>query len=163
MMHSPPRFSDFLRVFPEVKLPVVLSDESTLEFSRQNKPLSQGLIQTFIQPLEDHLPDELTEYIACFKIPDTKDFHALVYWRGSLMDYQYVMVTFDLRGEMIDRQVLAGTYSDGLTLTHSVATIEPDWNIVVVSGQNESDSHFDPTSSTARALELLPEGYIKLH
>jgi hypothetical protein len=74
-------------------------------------------------------------------------------------------VTFDKKGELIDKRVIAGTISQGGTLTTSVATIEDDWKIYIVSGQSQANQikGFDPAKSTANHLELLPEGQITEH
>ena len=77
------------------------------------------------------------------------------------MNYQYVLVTFTKKGILIDKRVIAGTFSDGEVLTQSVATIDEDWAIQVVSGQGKADeTRYNASSSTAYQLELLPEGRI---
>lgn len=156
------KFSHFLEKFPEVELPVTLSDESHLDFSRMNDPLPQAMVEEFILPLEQIPEDEYTEFIACFRLGDTDDFHSIVYWRAGLMNYQYTLATFTKKGEFIDKQVIAGTFSDGDTLTKSIATIDEDWEILIVSGQSSAsrDEQYDASSSTAHKLELLPDGSI---
>lgn len=154
-------FQDFLEKFPEIPLPVTLSDDSIMEFSKRNDPLSVLMIEKFIRQAEQTEPDEFTEYIACIRFPKTHDFHALIYWKGALLNYQYVLATFKSNGELIDRAVIAGTYSDGQVLTRSVATIEEDWIIYVMSGQATNDGEtYDPSTSNAFNLELLATGEI---
>jgi hypothetical protein len=145
-----------------VELPVILGEESHHEFSRRNDPLSEMMIETFIAPWEtDDIDFELTEYIACFRIANTKDFHALVYWRAGLMDYRYVLATYSKTGKMLDSRVIAGLYSDGQTLIQSVATIDEDWGISIASGQSDAKSgDFDPSASTQYTLELMEDGSI---
>ncbi len=155
-------FAAFLGKFPEVRLPVVLNDEIHHEFSRHNDPLPGLMIERFIAPLEDEPVDDLTEFIACFKIPDTGEFYAVVYWKAALLNYQYVLATFTKSGLLVDKRVIAGLYSDGKTLTTSVATIDEDWVIHVVSGQSDANSAhlYDASQSKMYELELLPEGKI---
>ena len=154
-------FAHFLERFPEVELPITLGEDAHLEFSRENDPLAQSMITQFILPMEDGTPDELTEYIACFAIPETHAFHAVVYWRGALLDYQYVLITFTPKGEPIDKAVIGGTISDGASLTRSVVTIDEDWHMLIVSGYLPSENQpYEAASSTARRLELLPDGKI---
>ncbi len=154
-------FADFLEKFPVLELPVTLREEAHLDFSRHNDPLRPPEISHFILPYEDQAPDDLTEFIACFRIPDTHAFHAIVYWRAALMDYQYVLATFTKKGELIDRRVIAGTISDNQSLTWSVATIEEDWEIIIVSGRKRAHQPgYDAASSKATHLELLPDGKI---
>ncbi|MCR9287311.1 MAG: hypothetical protein NXI23_08020 [Bacteroidetes bacterium] len=155
------KFQHFLEKFPIIDLPITLSDDLHLTFSQNNEPLNPLMIQQYIAFIEGEEPDEFTEYIPCFKIPETLEFHAIVYWKASLMNYQYVMATFDKVGNMIDKRVLGGTFSDGKVVTKSLVTIDPDWMIYVVTGQLESvDITYDATQSRAFDLELLPDGKI---
>ncbi|MCO6493984.1 MAG: hypothetical protein J5I98_36530 [Phaeodactylibacter sp.] len=160
---KPPRvsFSHFLEKFPEVELPVTLAEEAHHAFSLRNDPLPPMMIEQFILPLEEREMDDYTEFVPCMKIPETHDFHAIIYWRAGLMNYQYTLACFTKKGELIDKRVIAGTFSDGHTLTNSVATIDEDWTISIVSGQTRSgEKDYDASSSTAYQLELLPEGQI---
>ena len=155
------KFQNFLERFPEVELPVTLSDETLLAFSKENLPLQPLMIQQHINLFEDLELDEFTEYIPCFKIPKTDFFHAVVYWRGSLLDYQFILITYDKNGDFIDSKTLAGTFSDGNVITKSVATIDEDWMIYVVSGQQANTANaYNAASSKTTELELLPDGII---
>lgn len=151
-------FEQFLASFPEVPLPVILAEESHHIFAKKNDPLGATVIQQFLLPIEEEV-DEYTEFVPCFRVPDTYDFHAIVYWKAGLMNYQYVLATFSKKAQLLDKKVIAGTFSDGKALTTSVATLDEDWLIYIASGQSV-DGQFDPTASTAHTLELLPEGTI---
>jgi hypothetical protein len=79
------------------------------------------------------------------------------------MNYQYVMATYDNKsGALIDVRVLGGTFSDGRVITRSIATIDDDWIIYVVSGQTEGseDETYDARRSRAVEFELLADGKI---
>lgn len=156
------QFKHFLAQFPELELPITLSDEAQHTFSQENNPLHRLMIEQYIVPLEDVEVDEFTEFVPCFRIPETHDFHAIVYWKAELMSYQYALVTFDKKGNFINKRVLAGTYFDGDKVTKSVATIEEDWTIHIVSGQIAAarENLYDAASSAAFDLELLPDGTI---
>ncbi len=154
-------FGHFLEKFPEIDLPITLTEESATAFSRENDPLSALLIQKYILPIEPDEVDDLTEFIACLRIPKTDGFFAVIYWKAALMNYQYVLTTFSKKGILIDRKVIAGTYSDGETLIQSVATIEEDWIIYVVSGKKPANAtSYDASSSKSFNLELLATGEI---
>ena len=151
-------FGKFLGHFPEIDLPVTLNDEILSVFSEKNPPLSQVNIGEFILPYDPDT-DEFTEYIPCFKIPQTHNFHAVVFWKGGLMNYHFTLATYTKEGQMIDARAIAGTYSDGRLLTKSIATIDEDWIILIVSGQNDhASSEYQAASSKTHQLELLPEG-----
>ncbi|MDX1941756.1 MAG: hypothetical protein SFU99_14445 [Saprospiraceae bacterium] len=154
------RFESFIEHFPTVQLPVTLNDEVHHEFSNRNEPLPPLMIEQFILPFELEEIDDMTEYIACFKIPETHDFQAIVIWRAGLMDYSYNMMTFTKKGELIDKRAIAGTFYDGQNLTQSVAIIDEDWEILITSGQSTNGKTYDPTTSRVTKLELLPEGQI---
>lgn len=155
-------FEDFLKVFPEVELPVSLTEDTRHLFSMENKPISDEMVAAFIIPFEeDEVVDEFTEFMACFKLPGTGSFHALVFWRAGLLNYQYKVLTFDKKGVFINKRVIAGIYSDGEVVTQSIATIESNMRILVASGQSLSSEHvFDASSATTYQLELKLDGTI---
>lgn len=153
-------FPNLLECFPEVELPVTLGDKTHHDFSQHNDPLPLPIIANFIAPIEGDEGDDTTEYIACFRVPKTYDFHAIVYWKAELLNYTYNLATFTKGGQLIDKRVIAGTFSDGSSITQSVATMDEDWMIYVLTGQNAIGDTYDPASSKAMELELLPDGYI---
>ncbi|MBX2873756.1 MAG: hypothetical protein KTR30_16695 [Saprospiraceae bacterium] len=154
-------FVSFLEQFPLLEPPILLGEDSHHAFSKANLPLPAALVQTYLIPIDGEEPDENTEFIACFRLGGLKDIHAIVYWKASLLNYNYVLVTFDKAGNMIEKRVIAGTFYDGKKLTQSVATIDEDWMISIASGQTNSHSTgFSATESTAYQLELHPDGTI---
>lgn len=152
-------FEQFLSYFPEADLPVLLHEETIQAFSRQNKPLPGSLIEQFAAALQEDPADEFTEFIACLRLKNTGPMHALVYWKAHLLSYEYHLATFTEQGRLIDRRGIAGTYSDGASLIRSVATIEEDWEIIVVSGQSQN-GRFQASDSRTIRLEILPDGNI---
>jgi len=154
------KISDFVEKFPSVELPVVLNEDSVMEFSRINLPLSELDMIAYIHPFEEDV-NEFTEFIPCLSIPETHDFHALVYWRGDLLKYHFTMITFDKNGKFLDKKVIGGTYSNEDVLYQAVTTIDEDWIIYVVTGQTQANQKdYDPTSSKISNLELLADGKI---
>lgn len=153
-------FQGFLKKFPQVELPVTLGSDTHLDFSRNNPPLDPLHIEDYIAPLEEEI-DEYTEFIPCFSIPNTEKFHALVYWKAGLLNYQYRLVSFDERGNLINDKVIAGTFSNNKTITQSVATIDEFWSIHIVTGiAGVEEETYDPTRSKAMELELFTDGII---
>ena len=138
-----------------------MSEENTTYFSSANPPLSQDLIRRFIAQSNVEEDDEYTEYIPCCKVPNTDKMHASVYWKGGLLSYEFVLATFDKNGVLIDRKIIAGTKSDGKSIIRSVATIDENWIITVVVGQqDESQQFYDPSGSKNMTLELMASGEI---
>ena len=153
-------FKDFLTKFPTIELPITLGNDTHHTFSKNNLPLSQLFIEEFITLLEGTVVDEFTEFIPCFSIPDTLEFHAIVYWKAGLMDYQYILATFTKQGQPIAKKVIGGTFSDGRMIAQSVSTIDSDWTIHVVTGHASLEETYDAGSSTALEIDLLPSGHI---
>jgi hypothetical protein len=155
-------FADFIAKFPPVTMPITLGEETHHVFGTENEPLSDELISRFIHPLETVTPDdEFTEYVPCFGIDDTEQFVALVWWKAELLNYEYVLTTFNLKGEPIDHQTIAGTrVIDGKVL-RAVATINEEYEITIAEGVSEDGNMlFDGTTSQTRFLEILPTGEI---
>ncbi len=151
-------FNHFLNKFPKVKLPQTLKEEDVRIYSANNDPLPDKLIQEFILPHEGE-SDDLTEFVPCFRLAGLKDFHAVVFWKAELMNYQYIMVTYEKGGRAIDRRVLAGIVSDGNIIIRSVAQLDADMSILIMSGQTDSkDERYAASQSTTLELELLPDG-----
>ena len=154
-------FDEFLKKFPFVELPVTIGEDTHLEFSRINDPLPQLMIDQYILVPGEPAPDEFTEFIPCFSLKKSEEFVAIVYWIGALLDYQYVMLTFNRKGVEIDRSVIAGTKVIENALLTSVATIDEELIIYIAAG--EADAHtnqFDASSSKSFSLEILPNGEI---
>jgi hypothetical protein len=153
-------FDSFIEKFPEAVIPLTVTEEDSHQYSMDNPPFSERLIDAFIMPIEEEA-DDMTEFVPCFRLPKLKDHHAMVYWRAGLMNYQYVLVTYSKSGQAIDRRVIAGTFSDGKTITRSVARIDEDHSIYIMTGQTDGSAEiYDAASSRTVELELMPDGRI---
>lgn len=156
-------FDAFIETFPPATLPMLLTEESIHHFNKVNKPFPALMLEQYLMPLEglEEL-DEFTEFIPCFRIEDMDDFIAVVYYKAELLNHQYILATFSKKAEVIDKKVIAGTFSDNQMLVNSVATINEDWEIIIVSGAQPANEpyRFDPTKSTSQQLEILPVGKI---
>ncbi len=153
------KFSQFIEFFPEVDLPVTVTEESSLDFSRLNKPFPGEAIAKFIVPIEAET-DEFTEYLPCFRLKDTGTFHAVVYWKASLLNYEYKLVTFSNDGSIIDGKVISATITNQETIVRTVSTIDEDWIIHTVVGQQPVETGELIKDSKSYTLELLGTGEI---
>ena len=161
MSKNKPSFSHFLDYFPSVELPINLTDETLMVFSKENKALPVPLLQEFVLKYDSGEADEFTEIVPCFQIPNTENFQSVVYWKAQLLTYEFHIVSFDLNGEFITGKVIGGTISNGKTIIKTVATIDEDWVIHIVSGEdNVRDPDYDPENSKAYSMELLSTGDI---
>lgn len=159
---KPVSTTELLQFFPEVELPVVFSDETLSVFSNENDPLPNHILQTVITEIEGDI-DEYTEYIPCAKIDTTDDYIAVVYWKGGLLKYEFVLITLDARSAipaLISRKVIASTISDNEVIKKSVASIDSDMIVHIIAGENLIDSEYSADHSQAFTMEIQSTGDI---
>jgi hypothetical protein len=157
-------FQNFLNRFEEVTLPISIGTETHLDFSSQQDPLPVAMIERFF--IETGIMtelDEFTELVPLMKIPETGDFHAVIVWKAELMNYEYLMLTFDKMEQLIDKKSIAGTKIIDNLLLHAVVSINEQWEIhVMQSGRDVNDEkNFDPTKSLRYQFQLLEDGFIQ--
>lgn len=162
----------FYDYFPEIELPITLSEDYSGVFTKYNKPLPQELIDSFIldkklffmeQEQDETSTDEMVEYVPCFRLPDQENYFAVIYWKADLLKYEYIIHTFDKKGKSIARQVVASTTSDGDSIRQIVATIDPDLDIYIMGGDTTDINQYDPEKSKAFSLEITPSGQFVHH
>ncbi len=146
--------------FPEQDLPQTLSEENLGYYSSENHVLPPDLIRHFL--IYEHTEDdEYVEYVPCFKIKNTENWHAVIYWRAELLNYNFVLACYNKNGILLAKQVLAGINSDGKNLLKSIATIDEDWVIKVIIGeQSEGEYLYDTNKSFITSYELMADGSI---
>lgn len=174
-------FKLFLNFFPSIDLPILLGEDEHHVFSAENETLPVPLIRDFILEIpvsevlnEDETveilsdapddTDELVEYVACFQISKTEDYHAIVYWKADLLNYEYVLATFDKKGQRIDAKPIGGMRAEGQTVTQSVTQIDEDGFIIIAEGaakyEANSANDFDAEDGKIRRMELRNDGKI---
>ncbi|MEL6277169.1 MAG: hypothetical protein AAFU03_18865 [Bacteroidota bacterium] len=156
-------FEHFLDRFPVTELPLTIGEETVRAISKELPPLNPRIIEEYILPLEEgKVNDEFTEFVACFQLPPQENFIGLVYWRADLLQYHYVLVTLDSKtGELIDRNIIAGTSYDGGELTQSSAAITDELTVYVVSGQGHGEDYdYSAAGSTASRFQISEQGKI---
>ena len=148
-----------LHYFPETSLPVFVSEDHLSEYEAESDPFPQAFIDEILLDWEKEA-DEFTEFIPCFKLPKEEKFSAVVYWKGGLLRYDFILVTLDKNGEMISKKSIANTIVNDLIIRKSVASIEPDLIINIIAGQTLDGEEYDASMSKAFAMEILPSGEI---
>ena len=139
-------FSTLTSKFPKGTLPIELTPDAVREFEKKNKPLSVDAISQFLLE-EGEAIDEFTEFIPCFRLPDTKDFYGFIYWQAGLMEYHYWLATFDKKGNFIEKKRIGGTITQESTFKVSVANITSSWKIEVKEGESDRNTkNLTPTS-----------------
>jgi hypothetical protein len=155
-------FSKFLEFFPTVSLPITLREDTFQELSEAIPPLPAAMIEHYIMS-EDEEDDGMTEYIPCLQLPDCEDFVGLIYWKASLLSYEYILKTYTKDGVgVIDSRVIAGTTVNGTEIIQSVAMIAPDKSIYVASGLlNEDESDLDLSKNKTNVIEINDDGTLE--
>ncbi len=150
----------FLQFFPEVELPITISQDSISEFSKRNKPLSNVALQEFIYAWDEDQSD-LAEYIPCCRLSKKENYHAIIYWKADLNKYEYYLVTLSKTGNLINRKTIASTLVEDNVVKQSLARITEDEVIHIIAGANINDDHdYDPNLSKSFSMELLPSGEV---
>ena len=159
---KPVSVSELLQFFPDVELPVVFTDETLNVFSQENPPIPNTIIQTVIAEWEGEL-DEFTEVIPCVLVDSNEDYHAIAYWKGGLLKYEYILVTIDAREEtptLISRKVIGSTITENEIIKKSVASIDPDMIIHIIAGAGSAKGEYSADQSQAFTMEIQTTGDI---
>ncbi|MBK9736196.1 MAG: hypothetical protein IPO92_15055 [Saprospiraceae bacterium] len=153
------KLEKILHYFPDTELPILLSDDHLSEFEVEADPFPQSFIDEVLKVWEKDV-DEFTEFIPIARLPKEEKFHAVIYWKGALLRYDFIMVTLDKNGELISKKVIASTIINDNIIKKSVASVEPDLIINIIAGQTTDDKEYDASLSKAFAMEILPSGEI---
>ncbi len=156
------QFKHFLEKFPGGTPPITLSDDTHHVFSLENKPLTEKMIADFITRYEPKEADEFTEYVPCFRLPNRNDMVTLVFWKASLLSYDYIVATYNHKTSlMIDKKVVAGTkVLDDKTVKRIVAVIGEDFSVTAAEGLEVNNS-FDPENTKPRRYFVTEDGFIE--
>lgn len=153
-------FDFFVDFFPPIELPITLTDDTIHDFSSENKALPPQAIGEYISRYEAKEADDFTEYIACFRLPDSAHYQGLVYWKAGLLNYDFVLVTYSKLGNMIDKRAIAGTKVESDKVRKIVATIDEHLTIFSVEGVTAEALNYEANSSRVQKLEISENGRI---
>lgn len=151
-------FASFVEYFPEVELPIIITEESIHNFSKLNTPLPLSAYSFFIQS-DSELPDEFTEYIPCLRFNPSEDVVAILLWKGSLLSYDYLMVSYHKKtGKEISRKIIAGTKIIDDTIIKSSAVISVDFEVDILVNSYSSEKQMYPERSEQFVVEIMSDG-----
>jgi hypothetical protein len=148
-----------LHYFPETTLPVLISEDHLGDYEAESEPFPQSFIDEILLDWEKEA-DEFTEFIPCFRLPKEEKFHTVIYWKASLLKYDFVLVTLDKNGELINKKSIASTLVHDNIIKKSVASIEPDLIINIIAGQTIDGEEYDANMSKSFSMEILPSGEV---
>ena len=150
-------FSDFLHLFEEVKPPILIAEETIDHIKNIVKPIPQSMIDNFILRWEEQI-DEYTEFIPCFALPATKEYRAIIYWKASILKYEYILITTDPQGTMIGRKPICGTMIENDIVKKSVAKIDEDLIIHIQAGAAYDTQEYDVSHGQSFSIEIMESG-----
>jgi hypothetical protein len=153
-------FDQFLSNFPEVEPPFVITEVSIDSFRQTNDYLSDSTINEWIIPIEGEDPDEFTEFFPCLRLPIQEKFQAIIYWKASLLRYEYILATLTLKGELINKKVISGMLIQDNLIIKSVANIDEDLIIHIMTGSFFHDDLIDTDENRPYCMEIMPSGEI---
>jgi hypothetical protein len=153
-------FEAFLSFFPVVEPSFTITEESIDHFRQNNEYLPEKAIVNWIEPIEGSEGDEFTEFFPCLRLPASANFEAIIYWKASLLRYEYILATLDKKGKLISKRIVAGMVIDNSVIIKSVANIDTDLIIHIVTGSFVGDDDLDTDSNRPFSMEILPSGEI---
>lgn len=155
-------FSTFLELFQNLELPLPIRPDSYKDSPNNHTEIPIELAQKYLLTEDDETVDEYTEVMPFGKISHFKAFNCLIYFRGDLNGYKYILLTLDHEGNKIDRLQIAGTHYTANDLSNSVGLIEPDGTIIVQLGISSVGGHIMLHFDTGVKIkyQLLEDGQI---
>ena len=152
-------FTEFIDFFPLLKPPFNLLPDIT-QIPSNADPLPGVLLDAFIAPFEGEEADEYTEYVPYGRIAGTKDFHALIYWKAGVMQYEFILATYTLDGKPINHAIVGGLHYDENGILHSVAVIHDDLSITIAEGTATENDETDLDQTNTYQMSIEPTGQI---
>jgi len=154
------RFTEFIEYFPLLTPPVSLLPDFR-HISSSGIPLPGIMIEAYIFPFEGDEVDEYTEYVPYGRLEGTRDFHALIYWKAGLVQYEFVLATYSPDGKPLSHAIIGGLRSDEDGFLHSVAVINDDMRVTIAEGitadENES---LDVSNTNTYQMTIREDGSI---
>jgi len=124
-------------------------------------PLPEILLEAYILPFEGDEVDEFTEYIPYGKIEGTKGYHAVIYWKASVMKYEFILATYSLDGQPTSHAIIGGVRYEEEGTIHSVAVVNENFQITIAEGLVEEDSDaVQPQETQSYFMSIQPTGEI---
>jgi len=152
-------FAEFIDFFPPLEPPFsLLPDISQIPYTPV--PLPSVLLDAFILPFEGEETDEFTEYIPYARIAGKHDYHALVYWKAGVMQYEFILATYSKDGKLLSHAIIGGIRSDDNGILHSVAVINKDMSITIAEGVAAENDNYDLDQTNTYQMSIQPTGQI---
>ena len=154
------RFAEFIEFFPSLTPPFSLLPDLQ-QIPSDPVPIPEVLQDAFILPFEGDEVDQFTEYIPYGKIGNTKPFHALIYWKASILKYEFILATYGPDGQPISHAIIGGIRYESEGTIHSVAVINENLQITIAEGLVEENTDtIQPGETQSYFMAIKPSGEI---
>ena len=148
----------FKSLFPIIELPISVTKETFEECSIHNQPLPLWVYENIISLIDD-ISSEHIEYIPCFRFVHSKDIDCLLLAKIDLLHYQYILVSIDKKGLIIDFMTIAGLeILDDIYQKYTLARIENDQKIYQVESQGLIQDEYSTLEPKYYMLEIGGDG-----
>jgi len=163
-------FDKFLDRFEPASFPLTLAYDVTSMESFSSEPLPAVLVDLFISDDENFEPrsveGDFNEYAPVFKYELNEKYHACIIWKAGLGVYEYFLTIYDLEGNIIESDAIAGTYFDPKEPNHKLEYqvcefTTADKAIIIKGILTSQEEAFDPTNSQKYLLEISDIGEFK--
>ena len=153
--------TQFIRLFPVLEPPLTLTDESIFAFSKKNKLINtETAVQYFGSFEKDFDESEDIEYVPCFRLNISDDFHSLIYWRASALNYEYFLVNLDKKNKVLDRKLIGGLIAKNDSILRLVVSIDINYIFFIAGSMANDDDKEAATDVETYSLEIFPDGTI---
>jgi len=119
-----------------------------------------GLLGMGPFPFEGEEVDEYTDYVPYGRITGSKDYYAVVYWKAGVMQYEFILATYDKDGNPLSHAIIGGLRSDEDGILHSVAVVHEDLSITIAEGV-AGDEETNLANTNAYQMSIQPSGHIR--
>jgi hypothetical protein len=154
------RFTEFIDFFPVLEPPFSLLPDIG-QIPSSDTPLPQALLDSYILPFEGEEVDEFTEYVPYGRISGTKDYHAVIYWKAGVMQYEFILATYDKEGNPLSHAIIGGLRSDQDGILQSVAIVHEDLSITIAEGVSSEEEEINLDNTNAYQMSIQPSGHIR--
>jgi hypothetical protein len=153
-------FEFFLSFFPKVELPANLSSEYFSMFGTMNKPIPELLAKKYLELESTENNDVYTEIVPCFSLPETENFKGVVYLKISLLNYDFLLHTYDNAGRPIAYRIISNMTSNGTDIHEKAALIDDMLRIWIMEADTDESNNFDPAISKFISFHVNDKGEI---
>lgn len=154
--------ADLCVYFPEVDLPITITEESYRHFPEDRSLGVHDLLVSFLQQALHEEHDEYTEIIPgfSFRVPSHSGYVALVWWKANLLTYSYILATFNMQAQLVASLPLAIVQVQGDAILRQAAHINEVGQIYTVEGLAKGET-FQAESNIPEQYLLLEDGSIQ--